>query len=50
MKPKYKLDKKQKELARQRKQERKRQEKLVRKEQGTDSPAPGGSEEVPPSE
>ena len=39
MKPKYKLDKRQKELARKQKQEKKKEEKLARKGQGAE-PAP----------
>jgi len=40
MKPKYKLDKRQKELARKQKQERKKEAKLARKGQASE-PAPG---------
>jgi hypothetical protein len=39
MKPKYKLDKRQKELARKQKQERKKEEKLARKGRPSE-PAP----------
>lgn len=39
MKPKYKLDKRQKELAREKKQERKKEEKLARKGRAPE-PAP----------
>ena len=38
MKPKYKLDKRQKELARKQKQERKKEEKLARKGQAGEAP------------
>ncbi len=47
MKPKYKSDKRQKELARKRKQERKKEEKLVRRDQPTDPSTDG--EEAPPA-
>lgn len=39
MKPKYKLDKRQKELARKQKQDRKKEEKLARKGRASE-PAP----------
>jgi len=39
MKPKYKLDKRQKELARKQKQERKQEEKLARKKGLAPSPS-----------
>jgi hypothetical protein len=45
MKPKYKLDKRQKELARKQKQEKKKEAKLARKEQTAEPPAG----DLPPS-
>ena len=47
MKPKYKLDKRQKELARKQKQEKKKEEKLARKGQGAEAPP---SDDVPPTD
>ncbi|HEY2774987.1 MAG TPA: hypothetical protein VGK20_13150 [Candidatus Binatia bacterium] len=55
MKPRYKVDKRQKELARKQKQERKKEEKLRKVQpegsaEGEEAPPTDGSGSVPPAD